>query len=55
VLVVGCEPAITMTGDEEVLVGELSEPVEAAVDGAVEMVESLLEELTQGNGRERKT
>ncbi len=54
VLVVGCEPAITMTGDEEVLVGELSEPVEAAVDGAVEMVESLLEELTQRNGRERK-
>ncbi len=54
VLVVGCEPAITMTGDEEVLVGELSEPVQAAVDEAVEMVESLLEELTQGNGRERK-
>lgn len=52
VLVVGCQPAIVMSGDEEDLVGELSEPVQAAVDGAVEMVEELLEELTQSNRTE---
>ena len=51
VLIVGCEPAVRMTGDEEELVGELSEPVKAAVPAAVEMVESLLEDLTQGGRR----
>jgi Ni,Fe-hydrogenase maturation factor len=45
VLVVGCEPELRMRGDEEQLVGELSAPVHAAVDGAVELVGSLLEEL----------
>ena len=45
VLVVGCEPAVRMSGDEEELVGELSGPVAAAVDPAVEMVESLLAEV----------
>jgi hydrogenase maturation protease len=45
ILVVGCEPAVKMSGDEEELVGELSEPVRAAVDPAVEMVESLLADL----------
>jgi hydrogenase maturation protease len=47
VLLVGCEPETRMTGDEEELVGELSEPVRAAVDGAVDLVRSLAAELTQ--------
>jgi hydrogenase maturation protease len=51
ILIVGCEPAVRMTGDEEDLVGELSEPVKAAVPGAVEMVESVVEDLTQGGRR----
>ena len=50
ILVVGCEPALRMTGDEEDLVGELSGPVKAAVPGAVEMVESLVDDLTTGGG-----
>jgi hydrogenase maturation protease len=51
ILVVGCEPAVRMTGDEEELVGELSEPVRAAVPAAVEMVKSVLEDLTGGGRR----
>jgi hydrogenase maturation protease len=50
VLVVGCEPTNVMTGDEEELVGELSEPVMAAVDEAVALVESVLGELTKEGG-----
>jgi hydrogenase maturation protease len=53
VLVVGCEPKVRMNGDEEEIVGELSEPVLAAVDGAVELVEDLLGELTEANGGRR--
>ena len=54
VLVVGCEPAVWMTGDEEELVGELSEPVRLAVDGAVELVESVVAELVESkDGEER--
>jgi hydrogenase maturation protease len=41
ILLVGCEPATF--GPEEGLIG-LSAPVEAAVSGAVEMVESLVKE-----------
>ena len=37
VLVVGCEPRVRMTGDEEEIVGELSAPVRAAIDPAAEM------------------
>jgi hydrogenase maturation protease len=48
VLVVGCEPAVRMTGDEEDIVGELSEPVRAAVPVAAEMVETLVTEMTEG-------
>lgn len=55
VLVVGCEPQVKMTGEEEEIVGELSEPVLAAVDGAVEMVESLVGELLEDNEREMTT
>ena len=36
-----------MTGDEEEIVMELSAPVIAALDQAVAIVESLLEDLTQ--------
>lgn len=53
VLVVGCEPRVRMTGDEEELVGELSDPVRAALDGAVEMVESVLGEILEASEKER--
>jgi hydrogenase maturation protease len=48
VLLVGCEPKVRMSGDEEDVVGELSEPVRAAVDQAVRLVESLVEDLSVG-------
>jgi hydrogenase maturation protease len=48
ILVVGCEPAVRMTGDEEEVVGELSEPVRAAIDDAVGLVESVIRELLEG-------
>jgi hydrogenase maturation protease len=51
VLVVGCEPAVRMTGAEEELVGGLSEPVRAAIDDAVELVESVVKELLEKGGR----
>jgi hydrogenase maturation protease len=56
ILVIGCEPQVSMSGDEEELVGELSGPVRDAVDGAVELVESVLGEVlqasvSQGEGR----
>jgi hydrogenase maturation protease len=51
-LVVGCEPQVKMSGDEEEIVGELSAPVRAAVDGAVELVESLVGELMEANEKE---
>ncbi len=57
VLVVGCEPLTRMSGDTaEELLGELSEPVAAAVDGAVELVESLVRELVEevGEGERRR-
>ena len=50
ILVVGCEPQVRMTGDEDELVGDLSEPVSAALDEAVALVESVVEELTEANG-----
>jgi hydrogenase maturation protease len=46
VLVVGCEPATRLTGAEDEVVAELSEPVRAAVGEAVRMVESLVMEET---------
>jgi hydrogenase maturation protease len=48
ILVVGCEPGVRMTGEEEEVVGELSEPVRAAIDDAVGLVESVIRELTEG-------
>jgi len=52
VLIVGCEPQVRMEGDEEDIVGELSEPVLAAVDGAVKMVEELVAEIIGGQREE---
>jgi hypothetical protein len=49
---VACEPQTRMSGDEPDLVGDLSEPVRAALDPAVRLVESLLEELTTTEQRE---
>jgi hydrogenase maturation protease len=56
ILVIGCEPLTGVSGDEEELVGELSEPVRQAVDVAVDLVEQTLRELLEtdeaegGNG-----
>ena len=47
VLVVGCEPATRMTGEEDEVVAELSEPVRAAVPEAARMVEKLIEEAQE--------
>jgi hydrogenase maturation protease len=44
-LVVGCEPLTRMTGDEHELVGDLSEPVRAALPAALRLAEDLLAEL----------
>jgi hypothetical protein len=44
-LVVGCEPATRLEPDADDLVGELSEPVSAALTPAVALVRSLLDEL----------
>jgi hydrogenase maturation protease len=52
-LVVGCEPLTRMSGDEVDVVMELSEPVQAAVDRAVELVESLVRELSESLRTER--
>jgi hydrogenase maturation protease len=49
VLVVGCEPATHMNPDEEEMAMELSEPVRAALDEAVRLVESVLDDVTTGN------
>jgi hydrogenase maturation protease len=45
-LVVACAPQSVMTGEEDEVVAELSAPVQAALEPAVELVESLLLELT---------
>ena len=39
---VGCEPKTRMSADDEEIVAQLSEPVRAALDPAVKLVESLL-------------
>jgi hydrogenase maturation protease len=44
--VVGCEPQTRMSADDEELLVELSEPVRAALDRALDVVERLLEDLT---------
>ena len=53
--VVGCEPLTRMSGDTtEDLVGELSAPVAAAVDQAVELVESTVRELIESIEQEQR-
>ncbi|MEA2459340.1 MAG: hydrogenase maturation protease [Thermoleophilaceae bacterium] len=54
ILVVGCEPLTGVSSDDEELVGELSEPVLAAVVPAAEMVEQTLRELFEQDGVERE-
>jgi hydrogenase maturation protease len=44
-LVVGCEPQTRVDPDDGEVVAELSEPVRAALDDAVRLVESLLAEI----------
>jgi hydrogenase maturation protease len=51
ILIVGCEPAVRMTGHEDEVVGELSEPVRAAIDPGVALVESVVGELMEEGGR----
>lgn len=46
-LVVGCEPQTRMSEADEDVVADLSEPVRAALDGALKLVHSLLEDLTE--------
>ena len=53
VLIVGCEPASAPAWDDEDVVAELSEPVRAAVDRAVRLVESLIEDLETERNEER--
>jgi hydrogenase maturation protease len=43
--VLGCEPQTRMTGEEDEIVAQLSEPVRAALDPAVQLVQSLLEDI----------
>ncbi len=44
-LVVGCEPAFVPDPHADEMIAELSEPVRAAIDGAIGLVERLLEEI----------
>jgi hydrogenase maturation protease len=53
VVVVACEPRTVMTGEEEDVVVELSEPVRAAVEAAVRLVDELLAEMIEGQRQER--
>lgn len=46
-LVLGCEPVTRMDGSSQEIVASLSEPVEAALDGAERLLGELLEELTR--------
>ena len=52
-LVVGCEPQVVLSGEDyDDMSMELSEPVRAAVEEAVKLVESLVEEIG-GEGKVR--
>ena len=47
-LVVGCEPQVVVSGEDyDDMIMELSESVRAAVDEAVKLVESLVEEINK--------
>ena len=49
---VGCEPETRMSAEDEEIVAQLSEPVLAAIDPAVKLVESLLQDIRGQNNRE---
>jgi hydrogenase maturation protease len=51
ILVIGCQPLTGASSGEEDFVGELSDPVRAAVDVAAELVESTLAELLETDER----
>lgn len=54
-LVVGCEPRTVLSGEAyDDMLMELSEPVLAAVDGAVELVELVVEEMANGANKEQE-
>ena len=50
--VVGCEPQTRMSADAQELLAELSEPVAAALEEAMKVVESLLDELMRTHEKE---
>jgi len=47
--VVGCQPGTPMSAEDEEIVAQLSEPVRAALDQAVTLVDSLLTDLHSDN------
>jgi hydrogenase maturation protease len=51
ILVIGCEPLTGVSSDDEELVGELSDPVRAAIGPAADLVEQTLNELFQQGER----
>jgi hydrogenase maturation protease len=55
-LVVGCEPEVILSGEHyDDMLMELSEPVHAAVEEAVKLVESLVTEISTDDGLGRST
>jgi hydrogenase maturation protease len=53
-LVVGCEPQVVLSGEDyDEMLMEMSEPVQAAVEEAVKMVKSLVEEIAEEADRVR--
>jgi hydrogenase maturation protease len=50
-LVVGCEPQTHMSAEHDQIVAELTEPVRASLEGAVGLVEDLLQDLTRPQER----
>ncbi len=53
-LVVGCEPQVVLSGEDyDEMLMKMSEPVQAAVEEAVKMVESLVEEIAEEGDRVR--
>jgi Ni,Fe-hydrogenase maturation factor len=55
ILVVGCEPEVQMTGEEEDIVMELSPPVRAATIEAVGLVRSVLDDLLTQDREESRS
>jgi hydrogenase maturation protease len=49
---IGCEPETQMSADDEEIVAQLSEPVLAAVEPAVKLVESLLQDISSQANQE---